>query len=622
MTQNKLYSSILLPFSLALTLAGCGAEGGGSDELTLANPIADITLTGDTKLDFTIPENTCTSTSIHTIKYQIDNVTDSSDVDFSLNNLSTTLTGYADNVGDVTVSISCSVLGGETLTDEFTITVVDFEADPVVTISTDSVNEVRGGTEVTLTAEAEVPNLTGEIDPNSYVWEQISGTAVILSAVDADGTIMTFEVPEIISVPEELVFEVTVADASDSSVTTTSSITINAIPKYAPKVAISFPLSLGEYSSNEVDFFGTVEAATGGNLNSVTVYVDDIDHLADVSNGVWRVANLSLPSSAEIKVAATDVNGHKNYAELSFNKDTFYATGIDNDISDIAVDEINGYVYAQVDGVGSSQTEFIKFDLSSAESSELDIDQTASFLNDEPTSITIDSESQTLFVGYATGASKINLSTNKETRLYDVPNYMGTDGKYYSGFITDLFYDDRSEELYSAEWGNAILVAVDPDSGNRRETGITGSLGAIAVNSNGNLYLSGFNGEPSEPVIFESVSGLTAIYSDTNSGNTEMRIYDIAVNEDNNLLYFVNSLGHLIELNLLDSSNNTTISLSDLFSTKTLINTSTPLVGLHYDNTRKLLIAAGRDSNGTDNKLLVIDPETWNYATIAEGSGS
>ena len=47
--------------------------------------------------------------------------------------------------------------------------------------------------------------------------------------------------------------------------------------------------------------------------------------------------------------------------------------------------------------------------------------------------------------------------------------------------------------------------------------------------------------------------------------------------------------------------------------------TSTPLIGLHYDSTRNVVIAAGRDADGT-NKLLVIDPVSGDYAKVATGT--
>ncbi|TXR51903.1 hypothetical protein [Reinekea thalattae] len=620
MKYFKLNGALL---AASIALVGCGAESGSSfgNDISLTNPIADMTLSGDTRLNFSIPDNTCTSNSVHSINYEIDNVADN--VGFSLNYNSTTLSGYADDVGEVTVSYSCSVLGGDTLTDEFTITVVDFDADPVVTISADQTGDVRGGTTVTLTADAEVPNLTGEIDPDSYNWEQNLGedeTGTRVADFTANGNELSFDVPAISS-PEELVFEVTVADAADEDATATATISIRAIPQYAPEVSISFPLSLGEYSASAVDMFGVVEAATGGTVNSVTVTIDDgVPQTATVTGTQWRVEDVTLPIDAEIKVVAVG-GSDENYAEISLDKDTFYSTSLDNDLSDIAVDEINGYVYAQVDGATSAQVEFLKFDLGSAESSVLDIDRYFSFSDDEPTSISIDAESQTLFVGYATGATKINLATGDEAILYNAPDFTDENGDRYSGLIADLFYHDASGLVLSAEANNSVLVSVDPEVVFGDRTPYISGIGALlstAIDSSGNAYFSqGYNVDGQAIIQKNDGSDFSIIY-DVAAGSSGGPVSDIAINENGDSLYFVNGAGDLIKLALADNSTETV--LSELFDISTFQNPGTPLIGLHYDSTRQVLIAAGRDFGGSGNKLLVIDPETWNYAKIAEGN--
>ena len=539
MTSYKLYKPLFL--SLSLALAGCG--GGGDDDetpevttpevttpestLSVANPIADIELIFGTPLDFTIADDTCVDSSGADITY---NLSLSNNVGLSLVGSSITsltmLTGLPESTGVVNVTATCST-DTDTLTDEFTVTVVESE--------------------------------------------------------------------------------------------------------FSPTVSLSFPLAFGTYNEDSLDMFGNVEAATGTTLNSVTVFVDDVETATTLNTAktAWRVNNVTLSVDAEITIVAdatiTETSESiQQYEEITFNSNTVYNTSIDENISDIAVSESTGDIYVHSDGdENSDQQHITKFNLDTLANEELSYSKDATYGNYVRSSIATDSDY--LYLSAATAITKIDLSTNIETVLSDAT--IDADSTAPQA-IFDLGYNTISEELYLIDLNTQEVNTVDTTTGIRTNSNPATEDQAVSVARAANsftYYAQGLNttGAVNIYAFTSHTSDFEAIHSVDSPANGENGgpVSDLALNEAANELYFVDGAGDLIKLYLDTDPAQVTSStvLEDLFTVESLTGFTTPLIGLHYDTTRNVIIAAGRDADGT-NKLLVIDPVSGDYGKVATGT--
>ncbi|WP_299263669.1 putative Ig domain-containing protein [uncultured Psychrosphaera sp.] len=604
MTSYKLYKPLFL--SLSLALAGCG--GGGDDEtpevtaLSVVNPIPDQTATVDTLFSFDLPTDICSAAAGEDITLQ---VTQASLV-AGLSILGgDKVFGSPDEPGVASITITCST-ETESVTDEFTITVSDKIANPTVEVN--APNTAKEGTTVTLNAIAEDGNITGSIV--SYAWEQTSGIAVTLT--NADSAEVTFTAPDNITTQSSLKFSVTVTD--NDGATDTDSVEIDLISAFAPDVSLSFPLALGVYSADTIDMFGNVEAASGSTLDSVIVFVDGLEHEATVTNSTWRVEDATITDNSEIKVVATSADGFINYEEIMLIK-TLYDTSIDDSISDIAVSESTGDIYVSSEG---TSVEFKHFNINTFENSDITFTRAADFahLGQAPTSITLDTSSNDLLVSYQNGVSKIDLETYQETEVSN-ENLGGGDTPE---LILDIFYDVNNDLLYVADFNNKTISNVDLDDGERTviETSTNGILSVAVASISDDIYYSE-GASTSNNVLIDKFDGTTTtnVYDSDDESNGGSPVSDLAINEADGEMFIVNGNGHLMKL---DSINNTeTIVIENLFSVESVSNSLTPLIGLHYDSTRNVVIAAGRDADGT-NKLLVIDPVSGDYAKVATGT--
>ncbi|GHB70469.1 hypothetical protein GCM10008107_19850 [Psychrosphaera saromensis] len=529
MTSYKLYKPLFL--SLSLALAGCG--GGGDDDetpevttpevttpestLSVANPIADIELIFGEKLEFSIADDTCVDSNGADITY---NLTLSNNVGLSLVGSTITsftrLEGVADEIGVVSVTATCST-ATDTLTDAFTVTVVESE--------------------------------------------------------------------------------------------------------FSPTVSLSFPLAVGKYNEDSLDMFGNVEAATGTTLNSVTVFVDDVETATTLNadKTAWRVSDVTIDASsiidqkitvvADATITATSASIQK-YEEVSLTNDLFKTTIYEN-ISDIAVNDATDDIYVHSDG---KYLNLNKFNLTSGSNSAFNYTRDATYGNSAITSIATDSEN--LYLSTATAVTKIDLSTNIETILSDINN--GTSSSADPEFIFDINFTALNGLLYAADNTANEIYTIDLTTGDRNTIFTQLSLLSIKVNSATNTLYAAVNSPIDDTTTIGSLNATSGVYKeDLATIDAKGPITDFAINEVNNELFFVDSTGNLIKV-ALDTNTQTTI-VTALFSVEAAFNTTSPLTGLHYNTERNVIIAAGRDADGT-NKLLVIDPVSGDYAKVAAGT--
>jgi hypothetical protein len=625
MTSYKLYNTLLL--SLSLTLTGCAksgddetvteTDGGTTTEvatpevttpeatLSLANPLTDIELIFGTPLNFTVADNTCVDSSGADITYSMSLA---NNVGFTLTDF-TQLTGEATELGVVNVTATCKT-DAEEVTDEFTITVVDQILDPTVNIQVPLFTTFKSGASVALKAIAQDENVWGSIV--SYAWEQTSGIAVTLSDTDTDE--VTFTAPDTDD-KVKLVFAVTVTD--NDGATDTDTVEIFARHSLSPDVSISFPLTVGIYDKEKVDIFGNVQAATGDSLDTLVVTVDDVEHTPTITGNTWRVADVTLTDTTDIKVLATGTNVFTNFDEVNLVNNDIYATTINNDIVDVAVDESTDEIYVQLSGDDPNDIKIQKFNLISSNNSTLTVTQPTDFLYStaSPTGITFDSTSGDLFVSHKVAVTKIDLETGAQSVVSDSQVGDGTD----FGFITDLHYDSASDALFVADNSNGQGVEINKTTGDRTSATIfsDSSILSITIDSTtSELYM----------VLNNTVGETARIYKVIDGGSnvaglpftdSDAPVTDLALDEAGKAIYFVDGTGDLIKADLANTIKTTVI--SNFFSVESIDDETSPMIGLHYHSGRNVLIAVGRGADGTNN-IFVIEPTTGDYAKIATGT--
>lgn len=604
MKSWKIYNTLFLATSLTLT--GCG---GGDDDttevttpevtaLSVVNPIPDQTATVDSLFDFDLPTDICEAPEGQAIELQVTQATLVPGL--SIRNFNSVY-GWPEVPGEASITITCTT-ETESATDVFTITVSDKQANPMVTI--DAPKSAKQGSTITLKAIAEDQNVSGSIV--SYAWEQTSGLDVTLAG--ADSAEVTFTAPDSTS-QSSLTFSVTVTD--NEGATDVDTIEIDLISAFSPDIAISFPLALGVYNEDKIDIFGSVKAASGTTLASVAVFVDGVEFDGKPADNIWRVKDVTVTEDSEIKVVATSADGFINYEEITLAK-TLFTTAIDNSISDIAVNESTGDIYVSSEG---NSIEFTQFNLNTLTHKDITFTRATDFahIGKPPTSITLNTSTNDLLVSYVDGVSKIDLETFKETEVSNENRGSGTTPVS----IFDLFYDTTNDILYALDLANDSISSVNLTSGNRVKAYTTSDQPvSLAVNSLGHFfYTAGLNSLADYDI---------HLYNGTSSEilNTESKgaaISDLALNEAGNELFYVDGNGNLIMLDITDLSPKAPeVLVSGLFNVETINTATTPLIGLHYHTERNILIAAGRDADGT-NKLLVIDPVSGDYAKVATG---
>lgn len=570
--------------------------------LSLVNPIDDMTLVADTVLDFVIPDNTCAAGADDNIVYEIVSV--ENNVGFVVLE-SKFLTGLANNIGEVAVIIRCSA-NNYSLNFKFTISVIDILVDPEVEIKAPSIAKVEDS--ITLEAFAKNNNLFGSIV--SYSWTETSNLGIDL--INADSDSLSFTTPDTTQ-QSTASFSVTVTD--NAGYTATDSVSIELISSNAPKVDLSFPLSFGVYSEQSINMFGNFQSQNGDTIEDVTLMVDDIKYTASTHNGVWRVEDVDLSSSTQIVILITSANGFINYENIKLNNDTLFYSAINNRLSDIVLDDAKDELYVQVNGEYSSQTEFLKYNLATTKNSTLSISQPRDypFSSSIPTSIELDSASNSLFVSYESGIAKIDLNTGDETIVSDINNGTGT----VPALAMDLAFSQTNRRLFYTDLSNRTINSVDITTGDRVEVhnSITNLLSYNINESNGDFYYSQGVNLGGQTLIRKFDNSLVAfdnLYDQISGGP----ISDLAIDELNGHLYFVDDSGSLMKINLSDNS--ITSIINNLFMIEDVVDSTTPLIGLDFHSVRNVLIASGKGLNGK-NILLMIDPVTGQYAKIAEG---
>jgi hypothetical protein len=309
----------------------------------------------------------------------------------------------------------------------------------------------------------------------------------------------------------------------------------------------------------------------------------------------------------------------QQYEEISLTNDLF-ATTIDENISDIAVSESTGDIYVHSDG---DYIHLNKFNLATGQNGALNYTRDTTYGNYVISSIATDSDN--LYLSSVNAITKIDLSTNIETVLSDATIDAGSTAPE---FIFDLGYNAISEELYFIDMNTQEVNTVDTTTGIRTNSNpATGVQAAsVARASNGfTYYAEGINttGAVNIYAFTSHASDFEFIHAVQNpaDGGNGGPVSDLALNEAGNELYFFDGAGDLIKLNLDTDPALVTSStvLEDLFTVESIADFTTPLIGLHYHTERNVLIAAGRDADGT-NKLLVIDPVSGDYAKVATGT--
>jgi len=626
MKQNKIFNVLVL--GLTLVLSGCGDEGGNdttpgtpttpttsenpttSGTLSITNPIEDITVENGDALDFTFPSNLCTDSTGAEISYQVRTI--GGNVGFIFTN-STRISGMPDTSGVTNISIECYT-DTNSLRDSFTITTEDFDKDMIVTATAPSFAQKNDW--VYLEANAKYFSSYNNL---SYLWEETSGLGFELKSDDSSRVLLI--VPEVLTSNTIATFKVTVTDDDGEVINTiTDSVDIELITDNAPEVSISFPLTIGEYNADSVDVFGNVEANDGDAVASVIATVNGTEHTAVISGDTWRVENVTLTDTTEIKVAATSTAGLVNYDEIKLLNDTLFKTTIDKNITDIVVLDRNDRMYLQVSanvGDFNSDNKISRFDFDGDLSNYLGKTQSTDFdfSGLVPTSIIETNSFTSLLISYSEGISKVNLLSKSETVL----SAEGTGTGTVPGFISDLAYNHDSGTLYAADTINGTISTIDQSSGDRVEIldSLTQLLSLTVNSTTGDLYFSlGINSSGEAVIQKYDGSSTTTIYY-TKAGNEGGPISDIAINEAGNELFFVDGSGSLLKLDLATNSLSTIV--ANLFEVESVNDAFTPLIGLHYHSIRNVVIAAGRDADGT-NKLLVIDPVSGDYSKLATGS--
>jgi len=368
-------------------------------------------------------------------------------------------------------------------------------------------------------------------------------------------------------------------DSSSSSSTTTTTITTTPTTITDGSVSLSFPLTFGEYSSDTIDMFGKVSSGT---LASFTLVVDGVEYPTTISGSTWRASNVSLTDSTVIEMKATKTNSVTSEKTLTLSKDVISDENINNNISDIAVDDSSGEIYVQVDdGASASETKFLKFDLDSSDSEALAITRDTTYLTKVPTSIGLAAGSDTLYVSYFEGITQIDLTTNIETILADTNNGTATTSVFDSGAIFDLFYSSSVDDLYVSDLNLNEIARINVSTGVRTAflTGTTNVVATTVDVTNDVVYFS----------IGNDASSTGSIYSWNGTTNTEVytatngAISDIAVNEADNDFFVVDGNGDLIKVDV-DNNYSTTTLLSGLFNVTTINGETVGLIGLHYDS--------------------------------------
>ena len=409
-------------------------------------------------------------------------------------------------------------------------------------------------------------------------------------------------------------------DSSSSSSTTTTTITTTPTTITDGSVSLSFPLAFGEYSSDTIDMFGKVSSGT---LASFTLVVDGVEYPTTISGSTWRASNVSLTDSTEIEMKATKTNSVVSEKTILLTKDQLMDTDIDDFISDIAVNESTGDIYVHSDGEFISDLHITKFNLGTGANEELNYTKDATYGGSVRSSIATDGDN--LYLSSPTAITKIDLSTNIETVLSDANTDVNST---VPEVIFDLGYNDISDELYFIDLNTEEINTVNTTTGDRTNNNPSTGVQAVSVAraSNGfTYYAQGQNttgavnifAMTSNAPTFETIHSIDSPANGANGG----AVSDLALNEADNELYFIDGAGDLIKLDLDTDPTAVTSStlLTGLFSVESISGFTTPLTGLHYDTTRNVIIAAGRDADGT-NKLLVIDPVTGDYAKVATGT--
>lgn len=312
----------------------------------------------------------------------------------------------------------------------------------------------------------------------------------------------------------------------------------------------------------------------------------------------------------------TAANGLINYQEITLNNNELFNTVIQNEVSDIALNILSDELYVQVSGELTSGDRISYFNLTSGQSNYLTVSQPANYYYKDfsPTSMAIDDDSGILFISYASAVSKIDLTTNEESLLSD--NSKGTGN--FPQFIYDLAYNKENNKLYSTDIEAQSINTIDSETGNRKDIIVNLDRGSSLASSSktGHLYYSQGTTTSVQTLVKEldANTNTSSIIYNIPAGSFGGPISDIAIDESNNDLFFVDGAGNLIKLDL--SNNSLTEVLTEYFSVENIVNEDTPRVGLQFHKERKILLGAGKDVDGK-NQILAIDPISGDYTRIA-----
>lgn len=620
MRLSKISTAVLL--SLSVSLAGCGGGGDGTPSpstptptpttptptptptasLSVATPIADMKTPIGTEFDFSIPSDTCTAASGVAIDYKITSLKNGSGL--SLINFNQ-LKGTPSTPGTVEATLTCST-SSESKTDSFTITIEDANLDPQVSAS--APESAKTDETVSLKAAAQDGNASGSIA--NYLWEQTGGPDVTLT--DADKENASFVVTDA-AIEGELSFKVTVTDNDGS--TASDTVTVNLLSKLAPVPSITFPFAFGSYSSETLDITGLVEADAAHPVENITVSIGDVELPATITGNKWRVTDATIDKDVTIKVTAKSSTGISSSISKDIKLERVYATDIEDEVIDIAFDSKNNIAYVQTTGFLVSDTKLLKYDLSGESNSEIKVTQDNDFPFSavKPTSITYNPKTNSIVRSYAEGVSVINLSTGHESLLSNSDK--GAGDAFQT--ILDLTFNESSSTLYVAD-NKGELINVDTISGDRTKVAdVAFAASIIASKDNSTIYANGYSNIGSIGSLFKldnSITPVPVVALDQTTLNGP--VSDLALNETENVVYFVDQSGSISRLDL--TTQEITSSFNNHFRVENLNNINSARIGLNYDDERGLLTVVGESNlNGTPNAMYVIEVKSGDFSLIA-----
>ncbi|WDE11029.1 PKD domain-containing protein [Thalassomonas haliotis] len=611
-----------------LGLAACGGGSGGSSDSgnsatspdtavtssdnapVVANPIGDESAKVGENYHFDIPADTCTDADGDAITYSITRMSNGSGL--SLVNFNS-IQGTPTRPGIASVTVTCSA-GSASATDEFIITITEDNIAP--TVDAGDEQTVTAGDTVTLTAVAADANTDGSIA--SYLWQQMSGDINVETITDSDQAVASFIAPDVDNT-QTLTFTVQVTD--NLGATSSDTVDITVLSKNMPEVAVDFPLPYAEITASEIDVFGNVTTKNGATLASVTLSANETsyDAVIDEEGNAWRVADVSLTDVESITVTATDSKGLTGSSVLPISASSSSEIDIDNNIVDMSLDTANNRMYVQVTGLVVSDIKTYAIDLTDGTQSTVAATDTEdTFSNAQRFSIAFDKTSNQLVTGVNNGVTSAVLVTDIATLERSVlsSDVIGSGPSF--GLITDIIFDDQGLAYLIDNTNNQVL-SLDLTTGNRTlvadgsasPQAISFPLSGIFNPGNDSLIVAtnSFFGSPLQTVDTTVVNSVAEI-----EGTTTYTVNDLAIDNANQVIYFVDEDNNLTSYDL--TSETTSVLIENFLNVTSIVTSTVSSVGLEFDDESKLLYIVGDSLDTRVNTVFVYDVVSGDYIKL------